>query len=60
MIDLRNHINKKKFLKINIQKKEVDIAEKIVDFNKQQNFKEFPSDLAKYIKILTPKGKEIY
>ena len=47
MIDLRNNINRKEILKMKIQKKLVDIVEKILDFNKQQKGKE--------IKILTLK-----
>ena len=41
-------IRKKTFLK-----KSVNIAEKIVNFNKQQKGKQHPSDLATHIKILT-------
>ena len=38
-----------------IQKKVVNIVEKILDFNKQQKGKRCPSDLAAHIKILIPK-----
>lgn len=41
-------IRKKTFLK-----KSVNIAEKIVNFNKQQKGKRRPSDLAAHIKIFT-------
>ena len=62
MIDLRNNINKKEILGNEI-KKVVNIAEKILDFNKKQKGNRLTSDLArvanvfdrKPIKILTPK-----
>ena len=38
-----------------IPKKIVSIVEKILDFNKQKRGKVLPLDLAKHIKMLTPK-----
>ena len=63
MIDLGNSINGKEILENENQKKVVNIAEKILHFNKQNKGIGFPLDLArvakvsdrKCIKILTPK-----
>ena len=63
LIDLRNDINSKEIPENENPKKVANIAEKILDFNKQQKFKGLPSDLArvakisdrKHINILTPK-----
>ena len=55
MIDLRNTTNKKGNPENENKNKIVDIVENILDFNKQQKGKGRPSDLAMYIKILTPK-----
>ena len=57
MINLKNSINSKKIPENENLKIIVNIAEKILDFNKQQEGKGHPSNLAKRIKILTPKEK---
>ena len=61
MINLRNSINSKEIPENENQKKVVNIAEKILDFNKQEKSKGLPGisascllDLAKHIKILYP------
>ena len=46
LIDSRNDINRKEIPENGNPKKAVDIAEKILDFNKQQKGKGRPSDLA--------------
>ena len=55
LIDLRNSTNSKEIPEHENPKKVADIVEKILDFNKQQKGKGLPSDLATFIKILTPK-----
>ena len=45
----------KKFLKIKKKKKVGDIDKKILNFNKQRKGKRCPVDIAKQIKILSPK-----
>ena len=55
LIDLRNSVNSKEIPENENPKKVINIVEKILDFNKQQKFKWRPSDLAKHLKILTPK-----
>ena len=52
MIDLRNDINRKEIPKSKNPKKVADIVEKSPDFNKQQNGKGLPSDLARVAKVL--------
>ena len=49
LIDLRNARNRKE-IPGNENPNKIDIAEKILDFNKQQKGKGCPSDLAKHIK----------
>ena len=51
MIDLRNDINRKEIPKSKNPKKVADIVEKSPDFNKQQNGKGLPSDLAHVAKV---------
>ena len=51
----KKYINRKKIPEDENPNKIDDIVEKIVDFNKQPKGKGLPSDLAKQIKILTPK-----
>ena len=55
LINLRSSINRKKIPENESLKNIVNIAEKTLDFNKKQNSNGLPSDLAKHIKILTPK-----
>ena len=66
LIELKKDINTKQFPKNENPNKIVDIVEKILNFNKQQKSKRFPSDLARIaraakvsdhsnLKILTPK-----
>ena len=55
LIGLRNNINRKEIPENENPKKVVDIVEKIPDFNKQKRTKGLISNLAKRIKILTPK-----
>ena len=55
LIDIRNAINRKEISRNENPNKRVDIVKEILDFNKQQKGKGLPSDLAKHIKILTPK-----
>ena len=55
LIELRNSINSKKIPQNENLKKVVIIVEKILYFNKKQESKGCPSDLATCIKILTPK-----
>ena len=52
MIDLRNDINRKEIPKNENPKKVGDIVQKSPDFNKQQNGKGLPSDLARVAKVL--------
>ena len=55
LINLRSSINRKKIPENESLKNIVNIAEKTLDFNKKQKGNGLPSDLAKHIKILTPK-----
>ena len=55
MIDLRNPVIKIEIVENENQNKIVGVAEKIIDFNKQQKSKERPSNLARCIKILATK-----
>ena len=55
MSDLRNGISRNEIPENENTKKVVDIAEKILDFNKQRRGKGLPSELGDCIKILTPK-----
>ena len=55
LLNLRNAINKNEILENENPKKVINIVEKILDFHKQRKGKGRPSDLAKHIKILTPK-----
>ena len=55
LTDLRKAINRKEIPENENPKKGVYMVEKILNFNKQQNGRGRPSDLANRIKILTPK-----
>ena len=55
LINLRNPINCKKIPEKENLKKIFNVAEKILDFNKQQTGKRLLLDSAKHIKILTAK-----
>ena len=55
MIDLRNTIIRNEILENENPNKIVITVEKLLNFNKQKNGKWLPSDLAKQLKILTPK-----
>ena len=55
MINLRNFRLVKKFWEMKIQKILANIVEKILDFHKPQKGKGLLRNLAKHIKILTPK-----